>query len=137
MLRTVKRVLVIAAITTTGVAASVATAHASTAGPRLVTAVGAVAATQPTVNLSGKGKALTWTPKSVKAKPVSGTCAAGNYSFLIVNNTKANQQVEYSGGPLGSVIPPKDGLYVCGSGKIKTNFWPKADPKALLKVTIT
>ena len=52
MLRTVKRVLVIAAITTTGVAASVATAHASaTSGPRLVSAVGVVAATQPTVNL--------------------------------------------------------------------------------------
>ena len=40
-------------------------------------------------------------PKSVKALPVSGTCSSTNYSFLIVNKTKAYQQVEYSGGHLG------------------------------------
>jgi hypothetical protein len=136
MLRTAKRMLVIAAITTTGVAASVGTAHASTS-VRLVSAVGTVSATQPTTNIAGKGSALKWSPKSVKALPVSGACAATNYSFLIINKTKSSQQVEYSGGALGSPIPPKNGLYVCASGKIKTTFWLLADPNALLKVNIT
>jgi hypothetical protein len=137
MLDTVKRVLVIAAITTTGVVTSVATAHAS-AAPRLATAVGAVATTLPTTNLSGKGSALKWAPKSIKGAPTSSGCVApGPYSFLILNKTKADQQIEYSGGPLGSPIPPKEGLYICGTGKLKSTFWPEADPNALLKVTIT
>jgi hypothetical protein len=135
MLRTVKRVLVIAAIATTGVVASAGTGHAA-AAPRFITHVGAVASTPPTTNLSGKGSALKWAPKSVKGLPVSG-CSASGYSFLILNKTSATQTIEYSGGSLQPPIPPKEGLYVCASGKIKTTFWPEADSKAILKVNIT
>jgi hypothetical protein len=137
MLRTVKRVLVIAAIATTGVVASAGTGHAA-AAPRFITHVGAAATTTlPTTNLSGKGAKLKWAPKSIKGAPTSTECATAPYSFEILNKTKASQQIVYSGGDLGSPIPAGQGLYVCGSGKIKTTFWPAADPKAILKVTIT
>jgi hypothetical protein len=136
MLSTVKRVLVIAAVATAGVAASAGTAHASTA-VRVTSGVGSVALTTPTTNVEGTGSALKWVPATIRAKAVAGTCSSTNHSFLIVNKTKANQQVEYSGGALGAPIPPKNGLYVCASGAIKTTFWLKADKAAKLKVNIT
>jgi hypothetical protein len=137
MLRTVKRVLVIGAIATSGVIASVGTAHAAVA-PRFITHVAAATTTTlPTTNLSGKGAKLKWAPTSIKGKPTNTQCATAPYSFEILNKTKASQQIVYSGGDLGSPIPAGQGLYVCGSGKLKTTFWPAADPKAILKVTIT
>jgi hypothetical protein len=138
MLEPVKRLLAVAAITTAALAASAATADASTSTVTpLVTATSAVAVTQPVTNLEGKGSALKWSPKSIKAAPVPGACSATNYSFLILNETKVDQQVEYSKGALGSLIAPKDGLYVCSSGPIRTTLWPEADRKAKLKMDIT
>ena len=136
MFRTVSRMLVVIAIAGSGIAASAGTAQAATS-VRLSSAAGAVAATQPTTNIEGKGSNLKWVPKSVHALPVSGTCASTNYSFLVLNKTKATQQIVYQGKPLFTPIPPKNGLYVCASGPIKATFKLQADPGAKLKLTVT
>jgi hypothetical protein len=136
MLHTVKRMLVVAALATTCVIASIGTAQASTSSARLVSSVAAVAS-QPTTSIEGRGSALKFIPKTVTAGAVAGACSSTNYSFLIVNKTKATQQIVYRGSVFGSPIPPKNGLLVCGSGAIKGTFSLQADPKAKLKFNIT
>lgn len=136
MLRTITRLLVVIAIAGSGIAATAGTAHAS-AAIRLSSAAGVVAASQPTTNIEGKGHNLKWVPKSVKALPVSGTCSSTNYSFLVLNKTKATQQIVYKGKPLFTPIPPKNGLYVCASGPIKATFTLQADPGAKLRLTVS
>ncbi len=137
MLRTVTRVLVIAAVATTGVAASMGTAHASASAPRLVAALSAPVATHPTTLIEGSGKKLRWVPKTIAATSVAGTCTSTNFSFLITNKTKVAQQVKYQGKPFSTAIPPSHGLFVCASGAINGTFTLKADAKAKLTFTIT
>ncbi len=136
MLRTITRMLVVFAVAGSGVAASAGTAHAST-WVRPWSAVGAVGATQPTTNIDGRGHNLKWVPNSVKALPISGTCSSTNYSFLVLNKTRATQQIEYKGQPLFKPIPPKNGLYVCASGPIKATFTLKADAGAKLRLVVS
>ena len=136
MLRTVRRLLVIAAVATTGVIASVGTAHASSSSAALTWSVTAVAA-QPTTSIQGTGSALKFVPRSVTARHITGTCTATNYSFLILNKTRATQQVTYKGAAFGPPIPPKNGLLVCATGAIKGTFSLRADPLARLHFTIT
>lgn len=136
MLRSITRMLAVIAIAGSGIAADAGTAHAS-ASSRLSSGAGAVATTQPTTNIEGRGHNLKWVPNSVKALPVSGTCSSTNYSFLILNKTKATQQIEYQGKPLFTPIPPKNGLYVCASGPIKATFTLKADSGAKLRLVVS
>ncbi len=136
MLHTVKRMLVIAAVATTCVIASTGTAQASTSTAKLVSSV-AVVATRPTTSIEGKGANLRWVPRTIAAPAAPGTCSSTNYSFLIVNKTRATQQVVYRGSAFGSPIPPKNGLFVCGSGAIRGTFSLQADPNARLKFNIT
>jgi hypothetical protein len=136
MLRTVKRMVVIAAVATTGMVASVGSVHAS-AAVRTVSAARVVAVTPPTTNIEGRGSALRWVPRSLTAVHVSGTCSPTNYSFLILNKTRASQQIIYQGSPLFSPIPAKQGLYVCASARLKATFSLQADANAKLKIVIT
>lgn len=136
MLRTVKRILLIAAVATTGMAASVGTAHASSS-VRLVSAAGVVAATQPTTRIERSGSALVWVPMRVRGLAAPGTCSSSNYSFLILNRTRVAQQVMYQGSPLFSPIPAKQGLYVCASGALRATFSLQADRSAKLRIVIT
>jgi hypothetical protein len=137
MLRTVTRVLVIAAVASTGVAASMGTVQASASAPRLVATLSAPVATQPTTLIEGSGKKLKWVPKTINATSIQGTCASTNFSFLITNKTTTAQQVEYQGKPFSLAIPPMHGLYVCANGAIKGTFKLKADAKAKLTFNIT
>jgi hypothetical protein len=68
---------------------------------------------------------------------VSGTCSSTNYSFLIINKTRAAQQIIYRGSPLFSPIPAKQGLYVCASGALRATFTLQADANAKLKIVIS
>ena len=136
MLHTLKRMLVIAAVAATGVIASVGTAQASTSSAAPASSVAAAAA-QPTTVIKGSGSALKFVPRSVTATHVSGNCTSTNYSFLIVNRTRATQQVIYKGASFGSPIPPRNGLFVCGSRPIKGTFSLHADPLAKLHFIIT
>ena len=136
MLRTVIRMLVIAAVVTTGMLASAGSVDAS-ARVRPLHAAGVVAVTPPTTNIEGRGSALRWVPRSLTAVHVSGTCSSTNYSFLILNKTRAAQQIIYQGSPLFSPIPAKQGLYVCASSRLRATFSLQADPNAKLRIVIT
>jgi hypothetical protein len=137
MLRTVTRVLVIAAVAITATATTVGPAHASGAAPRLVAVLAAPGATQPTTLIEGSGKKLKWVPKSISATSVAGTCSSANYSFLITNKTKVPQQVKYQGKNFNVPIPPQRGLFVCADGAVTGTFTLKADAKAKLTFHIT
>jgi hypothetical protein len=137
MLRTVTRVLILAAVAVTATATSMDTAHASGAAPRLVAVLAAPVATQPTTLIEGSGKKLKWVPKTINATSVAGTCSRTNYSFLITNKTKVAQQVTYQGMAFNLPIPPKEGLFVCADGAISGTFTLKADAKAKLTFHIT
>jgi hypothetical protein len=91
-----------------------------------------------TVKIVDKSKKAVYSPDKVSGPAVS-TCSSTSYSFLVVNNTKANQTVTYEGKPLTGEKPikPKDGLYICGTAAGTGTFSLKSNKKATLAVTIT
>jgi len=138
MLPAVKRVLIVVAIAATGVFASLGTAQAATGTARLTSAAASPdGCCAPTSKIEGTGKALKFVPKTVTAAPVAGTCSSTEYSFLVVNETKATQHVTYMGSPYGPALPPKQRLYLCFSSAGVGTLSLTKDPKAKLKFTIT
>jgi hypothetical protein len=137
MLRMIKRAVVIIAVGTTGIFASIGTAHAAT-GPARLTSVTAVTTTAPpSSSIKGAGATRKFVPATVTAAPVSGTCSPTNYSFLIKNLTKRPQQVMYNGAALGSPIKTHQSLLVCADGAGTGTLDLKGDAKAKLTFTIT
>jgi hypothetical protein len=137
MLNTVKRVMVIAAIATTGIFAGAGTAHAAAQATGLSAVSSASTLTAPTSVIKGAGKTRKFVPNSVTAAPATGTCSSTNYSFLIHNSTMHTQTIMYLGAQLGSPIKSKQGLYVCAAGAGTGKLTLKGDVKAFLNFTIT
>jgi hypothetical protein len=136
MLPTLQRTLAVTAICATGIIAGTGTAHATTV--RTLTVAAAMsAASPPSSRIEGSGTALRFVPKSITGTTITGQCSTTNYSFLVVNDTKAKQQVVYMGAPLGNPIKPKQGLLVCDTATATGSLSLSRDSHATLRFAIT
>jgi hypothetical protein len=144
MRATIKRILVIGAVTTVGVFASVGTTHAA-AAPRF--AGGHVASRPMVAGAKVLNSFIVPTTKKEKFSPTKLTvpdvaganCTQTTYSFLVTNITSATQQLAYGGSPVLNPIPSGTVSWVCVDnggvgGSLVLNL--VANPKAKLTITV-
>jgi hypothetical protein len=143
MRATVKRILVVGAIATTGVFASVGTTHAA-AAPRFTGHVlsGPLVASAKVVNsfIVPKGAKEGFSPAKLTVPDVTGTaCAVTDYSFAVSNFTTSTQQLTNAGSPIANPIPEFTAELICADdGDVGGSFVLNlaANPKAKLTITL-
>lgn len=74
-----------------------------------------LAAAAVTPGRSAITKAKVFKPAHVSGPGDISGCSSAGYTALVVNNSKAAQQLTLAGSNLGSPIPAGDGEYLCSS----------------------
>jgi hypothetical protein len=130
----------VAILTTAGFMAS---ASAGTTPVHLTAGHVAVssAAAKPNSNITGSGKTVNYSPKSLKATwsgPTEKKCTAAKESFTITNTTKVSETVTLSGKAFANIAAGKaEGVCAWGKGTATGVFGLKANKKAKLTVHIS
>jgi hypothetical protein len=89
----------------------------------------------PNTKIEGSGSVLHWAPDTLSAKLVTTECLT--YSFIITNTTTTTQRITQA-GTVFDALPAHDTAAICVTGPTGTfTFALRADPSALLSVTIT
>jgi hypothetical protein len=141
---TIKRLLVIGAIATTGMFASVSTTHAAPA-PHFA---GGHVASRPMIAgakvlntfIVPKKAKEGFSPTKLTVPDVTGAnCTQTNYSFLVTNITVDTQQLAYGGSPILNPIPSGTVEWICVDnggvgGSLVLNL--AANAKANLTITV-
>jgi hypothetical protein len=96
---------------------------------------------KPNSNITGSGKTVNYSPKSLKVKwsgPTEKKCTAAKESFTLTNKTKVTQTVTLSGKAFGKIPAGKsDGVCAWGKGTATGVFGLKANKKAKLTVHVS
>jgi hypothetical protein len=144
MRSTIKRILVIGAVTTVGMFASVGTTHAA-AAPRFAgghEASRSLIAGARVLNtfVVPTAKAEAFQPRKLTVPDVTGAnCSETTYSFLVTNITASTQQLTYGGSEVLNPIPTGTVEWVCvdnggAGGTLVLNL--SANPKAKLTINV-
>jgi hypothetical protein len=142
MLPTIKRIVVIGVITTTGLLASAETTHAAPA-LRFTAHVGSrsLVASSKVINsfIVPTTKNAKYSPTKLTVPDVPGAdCTYTDYSFLITNVTTVTQQPTSDGSPFLDAIPSGEVEWLCStSGGIGGSFTINLAVNARAKLTIT
>jgi hypothetical protein len=128
------------ALAVMAVAGFVAPASAATAGVHMNT-IRQAAAAKPNSNITGSGKTVTFSPKSIKAKwsgPTEKKCTAKKESFTITNTAKTTETVTLSGKAFAKIAAgAAAGVCAWGTGTTTGTFSLKANTKAVLTVHVS
>ena len=96
---------------------------------------------KPNSNISGSGKAVNYSPKSLKVKwsgPVAKKCTAAKEAFTITNKSKTTETVTLSGKAFAKIAAGKvAGVCAWGKGTTTGVFGLKANKKAKLTWTVS
>jgi hypothetical protein len=139
---TIKRLLVIGLITTTGLLASAETTHAAPT-LRFTGHVGSrsLVASSKVINsfIVPTTKSAKYSPTKLTVPDVAGAnCTETNYSFLITNVTSVTQQPSYAGSPFLGAIPSGSVEWLCStSGGNGGSFTINLAVNAKAKLTVT
>lgn len=106
-----------------------------------INTVSVATAAKPNSNITGSGKTVNYSPKSLNAKwsgKKEGTCTAAKESFTITNKAKTTETVTLGGKAFAKIAAGKAvGVCAWGTGTTTGKFSLAANKKAVLTVHIS